>query len=198
MCQTESAEIITAICGSVTKESLHITESCIGFSVVLCMLAVLCSLDKIRTSRENVRWGEDHWAWQYNVKSKWWNRNTDPISNILFSLILYRVNYFMVCWLIITHSYIDDIDNNCTVESRLSSPTGLDLGLIPARVLETPKGLDAPSAAMVAAVQGAPSPLALFSNFILTVCRLRADGGGRSPRSFKNKLTLSKIFCNAP
>lgn len=91
-----------------------------------------------------------------------------------------------------------DINNNCTVESRLSlrpslrfSPTGLDLGLTQAELLETPAGLDPPPAATADPVQGTPSTLALFSTFTLTVCRLRADGGGRSPKSFKNKLRSS-------
>lgn len=92
----------------------------------------------------------------------------------------------------------DNIDNNCTVESRLSlrlsrrlSPMGLDLGLTLAELLETPAGLDAPPVATLDPVQTAPSMLALFSTFTLTVCRLRADGGGRSPKSFKNKLCFS-------
>lgn len=85
-------------------------------------------------------------------------------------------------------------DNNCTVESRLSrrlslrfSPTGLDLGLTLAELFAPPVGLDALPIAKLDPVQGAPSMLALFSTLTLTVCRLRADGGGRSPKSFENK-----------
>lgn len=74
--------------------------------------------------------------------------------------------------------------------SRRFSPTGLDMGLMQAELLETPAGLAAPPAATVDTVQGTPSPLARFSTFTLTVCRLRADGGGRSPKSFKNKSTF--------
>lgn len=67
------------------------------------------------------------------------------------------------------------------------SPTGLDLGLMHAELLETPAGLTPPAATTVDPKQGAPSTLALFSTFTLTVCRLRADGGGRSPKSFRIK-----------
>lgn len=35
--------------------------------------------------------------------------------------------------------------------------------------------------------QAGPSTLVLFSTFTLTVCRLSADGGGRSPRSFEKQ-----------
>lgn len=39
-------------------------------------------------------------------------------------------------------------------------------------------------------VQGAVSMLLLFSTFALMVCRLRAAGGGRSPKSFKKDITV--------
>lgn len=77
---------------------------------------------------------------------------------------------------------------------RRFSPTGLDLGLMQAELLEAPADLDAPPAARVDAVQVAPSLLPLFSTFTLTVCRLRADGGGRSPKSFKNKICFGYCF----
>lgn len=90
-----------------------------------------------------------------------------------------------------------DIDNNHT-ESRLSlrlsrrfSPMGLDLGLMQAVLLETPAGFDPPPTATVIPEQVPPSTLALFSTFTRTVCRLRADGGGRSPKSCENKLHFS-------
>lgn len=88
----------------------------------------------------------------------------------------------------------ESIDDNSTVESLLSlrlslrfSPTGLDLGLTLAELLETPAGLEAPPAATLDPAQAGPSMLALFSTFTLTVCRLSADGGGRSPKSLKKK-----------
>lgn len=103
-----------------------------------------------------------------------------------------------LAWFITDHY---DIDNNRTVESRLSlrlslrfSLTGLDLGLMQAELLETPAGLDALPAMTIDPVQAAPSTLALFSTFTLTVCRLRAEGGGRSPKSFKNKITFPLVF----
>ncbi len=99
-------------------------------------------------------------------------------------------------------SYHRNSDDICTVESRLSrrlslrlSPTGLDLGLMQAELLETPAGLDAPPAAAADPAQATPSTLALFSTFTLTVCRLRADGGGRSPKSCRDKLGFS-WFCS--
>lgn len=80
------------------------------------------------------------------------------------------------------------------MESRLSlrlslrfSPTGLDLGLIQAELLDTPPSLAAPPVPTADPVQVTPSPPAFFSTLILTVWRLRADGGGRSSKSFKNK-----------
>lgn len=78
--------------------------------------------------------------------------------------------------------------------SRRFSPTGLDLGLVHAELLLPPAGLDAPPAATVDPVQTTPSMLALFSTFTLTVCRLRADGGGRSPKSFENTLLFPLVF----
>lgn len=88
-----------------------------------------------------------------------------------------------------------DIDNNRT-ESRLSlrlsrrfSPIGLDLGLTQAVLLET--GFEPPPMATVNPEQVPPSTLALFSTLTRTVCRLRADGGGRSPKSCENKLHCS-------
>lgn len=84
-------------------------------------------------------------------------------------------------------------DENRT-ESRLSlrpsrrlSLTGLDLGLMPEELPETTAGLEAAPVATLDPVQAPPSMLALFSTFTRTVCRLRADGGGRSPRSFQSK-----------
>ncbi|TNN56120.1 hypothetical protein EYF80_033670 [Liparis tanakae] len=86
-----------------------------------------------------------------------------------------------------------------TVESRLSlrlsrrfSPTELDLGLTLAELPHGPAGLDAPPAATVDPAQAAPSMLVLFSTFTLTVCRLRADGGGRSPKSCENTQSFSE------
>lgn len=92
----------------------------------------------------------------------------------------------------------DNIKNNGTVRSLPSrqlslrfSPTGLDLGLTPRELPEAPVGLGVPPTATVGPVQAVASMLVFFSTFTLTVCRLRADGGGRSPKSFKNKLGFS-------
>lgn len=81
------------------------------------------------------------------------------------------------------------------MESRLSlrpslrfSPTGLALGLMQPELLETPAGFEATPGATVDPVQTVPSMLALFSTFTRTVCRLRADGGGRSAKSLTNKM----------
>lgn len=41
--------------------------------------------------------------------------------------------------------------------------------------------------------QGAASMLVLFSTFALMVCRLRADGGGRSPKSFTKDMTFGLL-----
>lgn len=51
-------------------------------------------------------------------------------------------------------------------------------------------GLHAAAAAAADPVQGAVSMLVLFSTFALMVCRLRAAGGGRSPKSFKKDITF--------
>lgn len=45
-------------------------------------------------------------------------------------------------------------------------------------------------AAATEPAQGAASTLVLFSTFALMVCRLRADGGGRSPKSLTKDITL--------
>lgn len=85
--------------------------------------------------------------------------------------------------------------NIYTVESlpsrRLSlwvSPTGLDFGLMIEELPELAAGLHAAVAADP--VEGAVSMLVLFSTFALMVCRLRAAGGGRSPKSFKRGITF--------
>lgn len=71
-----------------------------------------------------------------------------------------------------------------TMESLRFSPRRLDLGLAPAEPTGTPGSLGVPPAGMDEPEQVRPSPLALFSTFTRTVWRLRADGGGRSPKSF--------------
>lgn len=88
--------------------------------------------------------------------------------------------------------------NICTVESLLSrrlslrfSPTGLDFGLTLEELPEFAEGLHA--AVTADPVQGAASMLVLFSTFALMVCRLRADGGGRSPKSFKKKKDVAFV-----
>lgn len=85
--------------------------------------------------------------------------------------------------------------NIFTVESLLSrrlslwvSTTGLDFGLMLEELPEFAAGLHAAVAADP--VQGAVSMLVLFSTFALMVCRLRAAGGGRSPKSFKKDITF--------
>lgn len=85
-----------------------------------------------------------------------------------------------------THNFFHTLmktQNICTVESLMSrrlslwvSPTGLDFGL---RLEELPEF-----------AAGAVSMLVLFSTFALMVCRLRAAGGGRSPKSFKKDITF--------
>lgn len=70
------------------------------------------------------------------------------------------------------------------------SATGLALGLMQPEPLETPAGLDAPSAAVEEPEQAAPSMLTLFSTFTRTVSKLRAEGGGRSPKSFGKKTLM--------
>lgn len=117
------------------------------------------------------------------------------IDNIMIIRPLQFSPILGLLWVTANHH---DIANNCTMESRLSlrlslrfSPTGLDLGLMQAEVLETPAVMHALPAATVDPVQTAPSPLTLFSTFTLTVCRLRADGGGRSPKSFTKKRSFS-------
>lgn len=63
-----------------------------------------------------------------------------------------------------------------------------------AELLETAAGLDAPPAATAVPVQTTPSTLALFSTLTRTVCKLRADGGGRSPKSFETNHLSVSIF----
>lgn len=89
-------------------------------------------------------------------------------------------------------TYMMKSQNICTVESLLSrrlslwfSPTGLDLGLMLEELPELAAGLHA--AVTADPEQGAASMLVLFSTFALMVCRLRADGGGRSPKSFEKR-----------
>lgn len=65
------------------------------------------------------------------------------------------------------------------------------MGLPLAELLHGPAGLDAPPAATVDPGQATLSMLVLFSIFTLTDCRLRADGGGRSPKSFENTQCFS-------
>lgn len=87
------------------------------------------------------------------------------------------------------------------------SATGLALGLMQPELLETPAGLDAPSAAAEEPEQAAPSMLTLFSTFTRTVSKLRAEGGGRSPKSFGKKniddillvhdVKYTKVFINS-
>lgn len=80
-----------------------------------------------------------------------------------------------------------------TVESRLSrrpSPTGLELGLMLEELQQCAAGLHAAAAADPE--HGGASMLALFSTFALMVCRLRADGGGRSPKSFTKDTTVAR------
>lgn len=97
-----------------------------------------------------------------------------------------------------THNFFHTLmktQNVCTVESLLSrrlslwlSPTGLDFGLMLEELPELSIGLHVAVAADP--VQGAESMLVLFSTFALMVCRLRAAGGGRSPKSFKKDITF--------
>lgn len=71
------------------------------------------------------------------------------------------------------------------MESRQFSPTGLDLGLLRPS-LDAPPGPGHTS----------PSPLARFSTLTRTVWRLRADGGGRSPRScVTEERGVVRVFC---
>lgn len=46
------------------------------------------------------------------------------------------------------------------------------------------------AAAIADPAQGAESMLVLFSTFALMLCRLRADGGGRSPKSLTKDVTF--------
>lgn len=99
-----------------------------------------------------------------------------------------------------THAPFSHSDGNRghlsgTAESRLSrrpslrfSPTGLDLGLMLEELQQFAAGLQA--AATPEPAQGAASMLVRFSTFALMVCRLRADGGGRSPRSLTQDVTF--------
>lgn len=72
------------------------------------------------------------------------------------------------------------------MESLLSLRLSLGLALGLTQDVRTPRGLEVAELP----VEGGPvhdsDSLALFSNFTLTVCRLKAEGGGRSPKSFSS------------
>lgn len=92
-----------------------------------------------------------------------------------------------------TRNTLMKTQNVCTVESLLSrrpsrwaSPTGLDFGLTLEELPELGAGLHVAAAADPA--QGAVSMLVLFSTFARMLCRLRAAGGGRSPKSCKTNI----------